>query len=120
MATNREEVLREIRELEESTELLRKVLLDYRKGNAILAALLAEGVPTIEALERAGAPRMRPELTDALDQFAGSRHQARLALLALAVDEGASMTDAGRAFSLSRQLVSRTIAERGAKPGRTE
>ena len=100
-----------LRELTECAENLRIALLEYRDANVALMAHIARGTPAIESLERAGASRLRPELTDALDQFAGARHRARVALLSLAVEEGASMAEAGRAFSVSRQLASRLIAE---------
>jgi len=112
MSKAREEIPEQLRELADCAENLRKALLRYRKANIVLAELLADGTPTIEALERARASQLRPELTDALDEFSGSRHKARLTLLALAVEEGASMAEAGRSFSVSRQLASRLIAER--------
>jgi hypothetical protein len=111
MPISREELSTQIGELIDCVERLTMVLQEYKEANVTLDALIADGTPTIEALERAGAPRARPELTDALDQFAGTRHSVRLALLTRAIEEGASMADAGRAFSLSRQLVSRMIAE---------
>jgi len=98
-------------ELIEYTEHLRQVLLRYKKANVALETLVHDGVPALEALERVGASRLRPELTDALDQFSGARHRPRIALLQLALEEGASMADVGRAFSVSRQLASRLAAE---------
>jgi predicted transcriptional regulator len=111
MPTARDEIPDRLRELVECSENLRIALLEYGQATVELDALIAGGTPTIEALERAGASRLRPELTDALDQFAGARHRSRVALLFGAVEEGASMAEAGRAFSVSRQLVSRLIAE---------
>jgi len=112
MPTAREEIHQQLCELAECAEKLRKALLRYRNANVVLAELLADGTPTIEALERVRSSQLRPELTDALDEFSGARHKARLTLLALAVEEGASMAEAGRSFSVSRQLASRLIAER--------
>jgi len=112
MSKAREEIPEQLRELTESAKNLRRALLRYGRANVVLAELIAGGIPATEALERVRASQLRPELTDALDAFSGARHKARLALLALAVEEGASMAEAGRAFSVSRQLASRLIAER--------
>jgi len=111
MSTTRDDLTDQIAELTELTKALRRALLKYERANMVLASLIQDNTPTIEALKQAGAPSVRPELTDALDQFAGARHRTRLALLALAVAEGASMAEAGRAFSVSRQLVSRMIKQ---------
>jgi len=111
MSKKSKELQRRLSDLAECGAELRKVLVRYERANRTLGKLLAEGIPAIEALERTGAPQLRPELTDALDRFAGARHEARVALLARAAAEGASMADAGRAFSVSRQLASRMIAE---------
>jgi predicted transcriptional regulator len=111
MPTKSAELQRQTAELIECIENLRAVLLRYKQANVALSMLVEGGTPTLEALERVDASRLRPELTDALDQFAGARHEARVALLSLALRQGASMAEVGRAFSVSRQLASRLAAE---------
>ena len=111
MTTMSDDLNRKTAELVECIDNLRAVLLRYRKANVAVAALVEGGTPTLRALERVDASHLRPALTDALDQFAGARHEARVALLSLALQQGASMAEVGRAFSVSRQLASRLAAE---------
>lgn len=111
MPNTSDDLHRHMAELDECIASLRAVLLRYKKANIALMNLIEGGVPTLEALERVHASRHRPELTDALDQLAGARHESRVALLSLALQQGASMAEVGRAFSVSRQLASRLAAE---------
>jgi hypothetical protein len=95
----------------QANDELRAVLLRYKKANLKLISMVAEGEPMLAALERVGGSRLRPDLTDALDTFSGARHEGRLALLAVALEDGETMSDIGRALSLSRQLISRLAGE---------
>jgi predicted transcriptional regulator len=111
MPNTSDDLHRQMADLNECIDGLRAVLLRYKKVITALMNLVDGGTPTLEALERVHASRHRPELTDALDQLAGARHETRVALLSLALEQGASMAEVGRAFSVSRQLASRLAAE---------
>jgi hypothetical protein len=97
--------------LVEATDELRVVLLRYKRANLKLISMVAEGESVLGALERVGGSRLRPGLTDALDTFSGARHDGRLALVAAALEDGDTMSDIGRALSVSRQLISRLAGE---------
>jgi hypothetical protein len=53
----------------------------------------------------------RQALADALEAVNQGRHKARLAMFALAHEEGYSDADIGRAWGISRQLASRFVRE---------
>jgi hypothetical protein len=111
-----EGLLRQISELVESAEHLRDALARYATSCGHLAELVQQGTGAIEALAQIGAPQLRPELTDALDQFAGARHGVRVAVTATALREGASISDVGRALNISRQLAHRIANDVGRQP----
>jgi type II secretory pathway component PulF len=102
---------RAIDELLQASAELRKTLVRYERANRSLSRLVREGVPVIEALERIEANELRPALSAALERIDGARHAGRLAVLALASEEGSSISDVARAFRISRQLASRLAAE---------
>ena len=102
---------RVIDDLLDSSAELRNVLARYERANRSLAKLVGQGVPVVEALERVRADDLRPALSDALERLDGARHAGRLAVFALALEEGSSISDVARAFRISRQLASRLAAE---------
>lgn|GEM_PF-2140360 len=99
-------LLRQISELVESAEHLRDALARYAASCGHLAELV-QHTGAIDALTQIGASQIRPELTDALDRFAGARHEVRVAITDVALREGSSVSDVGRALSISRQLAHR-------------
>ena len=112
MSRKRNQLEKSLGAIVDAVDELRAVLLHYKKANITLIDMVARGEPVIASLEHVDAPSLRPQLTDALDAFAGSRHEARLALLAVALEDGSSISEVGRALSISRQLASRLAAER--------
>lgn len=104
--------------IEESVEAvghLRATLLQYEKANRRLYEEIAQGTPVLEALDLVSAPALRPELTDSLDRFSGARHRVRVGITELALKQGASISDIGRALSISRQLAHRIASEISSK-----
>ncbi|HUI05164.1 MAG TPA: hypothetical protein VLZ77_16615 [Acidimicrobiales bacterium] len=113
MTNKVDELVRRNTELIESAKSLRGVLVRFERVLANMSRLVEGGVPVVEALDRLGGPHLRPQTTEALDRFTDARHNARVAMFALGVDQGASLSDMARAFDISRQLASRLAAEDG-------
>jgi hypothetical protein len=118
-ATKGERMVQRILELDESIDQLCDVLLRYRNSNVELAELIASGGSAREAIGNPRVPqRRRRELTVTLDAFEAARHQYRLALFALCMEEGASITEVGRALGISRQRASVLVKAANRKRGR--
>ena len=63
----------------------------------------------------------RQNVSDGVAEFESTRHRFRLALVAVALDNGMSAVQIGEAFAFSRQLASRYLKEARAKwPGLAE
>jgi hypothetical protein len=97
--------------LMECTESVHIVMLHYYDVCRDMASSVEQGAGALEAFERAGALGMRQEITDELGAFETARHAVRVALFALAGEQGTSISDVGRALGISRQLASRLAAE---------
>jgi type II secretory pathway component PulF len=111
-------VSRKVRQLQQTIDgvlqasaQLRAVVTRYEKANRRLATLIGKGVPVMEALEQIHANGLRPELSEAITDLESARHAGRLAICALAMEEGASQSDVARGLNFSRQLASRLAAE---------
>ena len=103
--------MRRLSELNEAAEHLRAVLLRYNKASAGVAALIDQGAHLVTALQDLKGPERRSEVTYALGEFEAARHKVRLAMFALATEQGSSFSDLARALGISRQLASRLAAE---------
>jgi transposase-like protein len=113
-SAQRKQLIRKISDLDEANDRLRDVLVRFRKSSAELAALVERGDSVREAVGFEIPQRRRRELTATLDQFEGARQEFRLALFALCMEEGASMSEIARAFGISRQRAS-VLAGQAAK-----
>jgi hypothetical protein len=105
------QLVRRLSELNEAAEHLRTVLRRYNKASANVATLVDQGVHLVSALERLDGPVRRSEVTEVLEEFEAARHRVRLAMFALATEQGSSFSDVARALGISRQLASRLAAE---------
>ena len=65
----------------------------------------------LDILEATYAGEIRQRMSDALLDFEAARHRFRLAMVALAMDDGRSARQIGDAFKFSRQLASRYLKE---------
>jgi hypothetical protein len=101
-------------QLDEVNDRLRDVLGRFKKSSAELAGVVEEGGSVRDAVGFEIPQRRRRELTATLDQFEGARQEFRLALFALCLEEGASMSEIARAFGISRQRAS-VLAGQAAK-----
>ena len=95
----------------ECTEQVRTALLGFKRAVARQSKLIGSGTPAVTALEDVNAAGIRQNLTDALAEFEALRYQMRVACIAVALDDGASLSDVARALGVSRQLVSRIAAD---------
>ena len=111
MSRNSKLLVRRIGDLVETSERLREVLRRYERANVDLARRVERGQPTIEAMENIDAPDRRKEVTETFDEFEAARHQVRLALMVVSLEEGSNRSDVGRMLGVSRQLASRLAIE---------
>ncbi len=111
VSTNRERLIQRQYEVVESSALLRGELLGYEKAMIKIAKRLERGDPASTAGRGTGVPAQRRQVTEAIEQFEAARHQLRIALFALGMEEGASIAEIGRVLGISRQLASRIASE---------
>ena len=69
----------------------------------------------MEILIPPAAGKVRQAVSDAISEFEAARHRFRLALVALAVDNGMTARQIGEAFAFSRQLAGRYLKEARAR-----
>jgi phage terminase large subunit-like protein len=98
-------------ELVDATETLRRVLHHYEAVIADLIARVERGGEMVEAIVGVNAATVRTEVTKAMEAFEAARHRVRVAMVAAALDQGASASEVARALGFSRQLASRLVAE---------
>lgn len=110
MSTKSKRLTRQVAALGDANDHLRAVLLRHKKALALNVKRIESGEWT-GAATRAGAPVIRSELTDAMDDFEKARHEVRLAFFTLGAEQGKSKSEMGRALGVSRQLASRLAAE---------
>jgi len=102
----------------ESTVALRRQLDAHEAVCRRVLADVHDQVPMGCALPAARADTWRSGLTDAIKCFEGTRHRARLALVAMSIDEGSTIAEIARTWGVSRQLASRWVGElAAARPG---
>jgi len=111
VSTKREHLILRQYEVVESSALLRAELLGYEKAMIKIAKRLERGDPAATAGLGTGVPAQRRQVTEAVEQFEAARHQLRIALFALGMEEGASISEIGRVLGISRQLASRIANE---------
>jgi hypothetical protein len=111
MPEKSKQVVRNALELVEVTEALRAVLLRYNRSTTGLISRVERGEPMVEAIQGVDGSNVRPEVTEAVEVFEKVRHQLRVAMFALALEQGATLSEVGRALGFSRQLASRLAAE---------
>jgi hypothetical protein len=88
------------RDLEEHEEACRRIIAEVRAGEELGAVL-----------ESAHSDKLRPQLTDSMNNFERLRHKARIRVIALGVAEGMTTADIQRHWSITRQLASRAKRE---------
>jgi DNA invertase Pin-like site-specific DNA recombinase len=104
-------LVQRIAELDEANEHLRTALLRHKQGLAQAAKRAEAARWSVEAVQAGGAPEIRNEVTQAIDAFEAARHQVRLAMFALGIETGASISEIARSLGISRQLGSKLAKE---------
>ena len=107
----KEELARQTAALHEAIDDLRRMLLRFKESTGKFATLVEEGEAVVPALETIQGPILRRDLSDALEVFEAARQQARVAVLALGREQGASLSEVGRLLGISRQLASHLVAD---------
>ena len=86
------------------------------EARAVVRRHLAQG-GTLSDVEKLLEPEpLRASLSDALTELERARHEAQRLVFRLLHSEGRTMTDIGRTYGISRQLVSRLINEPEPQP----
>jgi hypothetical protein len=111
MPSKRQRLVNSIEYLLESSSFLREQLKHYERTMATIARRLEQGSAAIAASEGSDIPTQRRQVTEAIEGFEAARHQLRLALFTLGIEEGASISEIGRTLGISRQLASRLAAQ---------
>jgi hypothetical protein len=111
MRDRTKEFRRRADDLVEATDRLRDAFLRFKKSFMTQTRRMESGTPAVEALESVNASVVRQELASAVEEFETSRYKVRLAFIAVALDQGANMSEIARALGVSRQLVSRMAAD---------
>jgi hypothetical protein len=110
-STKRANLMASIVDITECSARLRAELAGYEATMSVIATRLDAGEPAIDAARGTSIPTRRRQVTESIEEFEAARHRLRLALMAVGREEGASISDVGRALGISRQLASRLSAE---------
>jgi len=100
-----------VEELISTSRLLRQQLGVHEDVCRKVIAGLDQGAPMAYLLDDVEAASWRGVVTEAVKGFEVARHRVRLILVAIAVDEGMSITDVAKRWGVSRQLASRWVQE---------
>ncbi len=87
-------------------EVLAEDVADYDEFRAAV-----ERGDAMSILEPPNSGRIRQAVSEAVIEFEAARHRFRLALVAVAVDNGMHAREIGDSFAFSRQLASRYLKE---------
>lgn len=85
----------------------------FEKTTTKLARRVESGALVVEAIRSVTGSVQLRELNEAGKAFEVARHRARVAIFALAMEQGTNLSEMGRALGISRQLSSRLGAEAG-------
>lgn len=113
----RDEAAAGLMELIEATGVLRRQLVVHETECRQVLADVEDRVPIGSALSNVRADNWRSTATEAIQRFEATRHRVRLVLVAMSLDDGASIAEVARTWGVSRQLASRWVQETR-QPGR--
>jgi DNA-directed RNA polymerase specialized sigma subunit len=91
-------------------------LVDARDAREVAREHAQQGRPMVELEEVIEPQTLRAALGDALAELEHTRHTAQRLLFQLMHAEGLTLADIGRAYGISRQLVSRLVNEPDPSP----
>ncbi len=117
VARLRERYLVTLDDAERAGDHTSEVLVAVREARRLVRDHVERGRPLIE-LEHVIDPQvLRSSLGESLAEFERARHDAQRLLFQLLHAEGNTHADIGRAYGISRQLVSRLVNEPDPRPG---
>jgi len=111
MATKSDRFARQVVQLVESGEVVRLRVKKFETAMMEIAGRIEAGELAVDAVLDSTKPTLRQQVTGAIADFEEARHQMRVALFDLALEQGASISEIGRALNISRQLASRLAQE---------
>lgn len=114
MSDRSKELIRHTEDLIASIKELRGALLDYQKGCERLLKAGESGASrrsTVETVDLFKFAEKRQRVAEALTEFETARRRARVGLIAVAEEEGSSLSEVARTLHVSRQLLSRQAIE---------
>ena len=110
-ASKRHRLLRRLADLLESSALLREQLVHYERETKKMIKRIESGERAVLAGVGTDVASLRRQVTESMQQFEAARHRLRLAFMALAREEGDSISEVARVLGVSRQLASRLAGE---------
>jgi hypothetical protein len=114
MSDRAAELIRHTEDLIESIKELRGALLEYQRGcERLLKAGESggSGRSTVETVDLFKFAEKRERVAETLSDFETTRRRARVGLIAVAEEEGSSLSEVARTLHVSRQLLSRQAIE---------
>lgn len=101
----------EVAKLVECGEVMRSSVRNFEAAMTEIARRIEAGETAVDAVLESTKPTLRQQMTGAIAGFEEARHQMRVALFDLALEQGSSISEVGRALNISRQLASRLAQE---------
>ena len=111
MATERESLLADIRELDKAIGTLQEALEAAKQTHRRFGRVVAHLGSIEQAFLDVRGHQTRVQLNESLDALEAARHRVRTGIVALGLSEGLSIGQLGRKFEFSRQLASRYAKE---------
>ncbi len=111
MQRDRERVRRSLIHTNQAAANLRQRLQQNEAVFEQFIRATEQRISVAEMLERSAIQDTRLDLTDAIKKFESARHDHRVAIFALGLNEGVSIAELGRLFGFSKQLASRIAKE---------
>ncbi len=106
MDQDRRRVLASVDEFVETCAEFRKTLSSVSTSNRRARALVETGRPVREVLAAIPTSAIRKTMTQQIEELEAARHNVRLAVFILGLNEGLSIAELGRTMGFSRQLAS--------------
>jgi hypothetical protein len=105
----RQQAVEAMRDLQRAMKSLSDALEADSATAARLEVAFQSTTPVVEVMGGVPMATIRGNLTARAHEFEAARKASRRAIIALLVAEGATPTDVGRIFGVSRQLASRLV-----------
>jgi hypothetical protein len=116
MGTGQRDPLKLVEDLLDALAELRQATRATEAGIRRALKRANEGIDISEALGALDPASARHSMNDALKALEQARHEMRLAIFAMALDQGTSIGELGRIFGFSRQLAARYAKEARGEP----